>query len=241
MWPRRAAALVLALTLTSCSKAPRTAQGSSAPPPSQAPAAAAPAATPGGAAAPPPTLSPQTDPKRTITLAQERPPAAAPAAVRQNADVSSLLSLARDGRTLPEDFKIGSLGDRLLGDSDEQQALSVAGSFLARLSAGKIDDSLLAGSSAGRLTDMLQFGIQRGDVPRSFRIGAPKKHESGEVSANVRLFGQEGTSEGEIFMTRAGGHWLVSDFQISMDDLKVKQEKSKERFFPSSYRWMLQE
>lgn len=88
---------------------------------------------------------------------------------------------------------------------------------------------------------MLQYGIQRGDVPRSFRIGAPKKHESGEISANVRLFGQEGTSEGEIFMTRAGGHWLVSDFQISMEDLKVKQEKPKERFFPSSYRWMLQE
>jgi len=91
------------------------------------------------------------------------------------------------------------------------------------------------------VADMLSFGIQRGDVPRSYRIGTAKKHETGEVTASVRLFGPVGTSEGEISVARNGGHWVVTDLQISMDDLKVEREKPKERFFPSSYRWMLEE
>ena len=65
--------------------------------------------------------------------------------------------------------------------------------------------------------------------------------ESGEVTASVRLFGSAGTSEGEITLVKLGGHWLVTDLQIAMDDLKVAREKPKERFFPSSYRWMLEE
>ena len=88
---------------------------------------------------------------------------------------------------------------------------------------------------------MLDFGIRHGDVPRAFRVGIPKKHESGEISASVRLFSDIGSSEGEIALARTGGHWLVTDVQISLEDLQVKREKSKERFFPSSYRWLLQE
>ena len=88
---------------------------------------------------------------------------------------------------------------------------------------------------------MLSFGIDRGDKPQDFRLGTPRKRESGEISANVRLFSDVGTCEGEMTMARTGGHWLVADMQVSLDDLKVKKEKPKERFFPSSYRWMLQE
>jgi hypothetical protein len=50
-----------------------------------------------------------------------------------------------------------------------------------------------------------------------------------------------GTSEGEIALARTGSRWLVADLQISMDDMQTKSPKSKERFFPSSYRWMLEE
>ena len=119
--------------------------------------------------------------------------------------------------------------------------MTAAASFLGRLVAGKVDAALLDPGSENRVSDMLDFGIQRGDVPRSYRLGAPKKHESGEITASLRLFGPVGTSEGEISLARTGEHWLVTDLQISMDDLQVKQEKPKERFFPSSYRWMLEE
>ena len=230
------AALILVLAPLSCARSTRsgakpvqpTAQASAP----LAPAQPAPALTRPLAPAPPA--------KSTITLAQEQPAAAA-VAPRQRTDVSSLLSLARDGRTLPEDFKVGALGDARAGDADEQQALAAATSFLGRLEAGKIDATLLDPGAQSRLSDMLDFGIQRGDVPRSYRIGAPRKHEDGEITASVRLFGSVGTSEGEIAMARTGGHWLITDIQISMDDMQAKPEKPTQRFFPSSYRWMLEE
>jgi hypothetical protein len=142
---------------------------------------------------------------------------------------------------LPEDFKIGMLGDARDGDADERQAMITATSFLAHLTSGKVDTTFLDPESEDRISDMLNFAIQRGDVPRSFRIGAPRKHESGEITASMRLQGPVGTGEGEISLARTGGHWNVTDLQISMDDLQVKSEKPKERFFPSSYRWMLED
>ena len=180
-------------------------------------------------------------PKQTIALAREQPAPATTVAPRQNTDVTSLLTLGRDSRILPEDFKIGAFGDARAGDPDDRQAMAVAGSFLGRLVSGKVEVALLDPSSESRVSDMLDFGIQRGDVPLSYRLGAPKKHEGGEITASIRLFGTAGTSEGEISLARVGGHWLVTDLQISMDDLQAKQEKPTERFFPSSYRWMLEE
>jgi hypothetical protein len=208
-------------------------------PPSGVPATRAPAA---GTAEPPAATTPGAGgPKQTIALAKEQPAAPTTVAPRQNTDVTSLLTLGRDSRILPEDFKIGAFADARAGDPDEQQAMAVAGSFLSRLVSGKVEAALLDPGSESRVSDMLDFGIQRGDVPRSYRLGAPKKHESGEITASIRLFGTVGTSEGEISLARASGHWFVTDLQISMDDLQVKQEKPTERFFPSSYRWMLEE
>jgi hypothetical protein len=228
------AALILLLTPLGCARSSRSAAK-----PAQSPAAGTAAASaPGLQSAARPAPAPAG--RDTITLAQEQP---APAAIapRQSTDVSSLLPLGRDGPTLPQDFKIGILGDARAGDADDRQALATATSFLARLVGGKVDAALLDPADQSRITDMLDFGIQRGDVPRSYRIGAPRKHEDGEVTASVRLFGSEGTSEGEIAVARTGGHWLVTDLQISLDDMQVKAEKPKERFFPSSYRWMLEQ
>ena len=261
MWLGGLTSVILLLALTSCARSPRTAQAPSSANPPAPPAsttvpaassrAAAPPPTPAAAAAPnaaaaavpsPAAAPSQPGPAaRTITLAQEQLPSAPAVAARQNTDVSSLLPLGRAARVLPEDFKIGVLADARVGDAEEQQAMTAASSFLSRLVAGKVDASLLDPETGGRVSDMLGFGLERGDLPRAYRVGTPKKHESGEVTANVRLFGPEGTSEGEIALSRTGGRWLVKDLQISMDDLQVKTEKPKERFFPSSYRWMLEE
>jgi hypothetical protein len=241
MWHVCALAVVFA-ALTGCTKTHRATQTASTPQPAPGTPAAvssSSAATngrPSGSAAASGLIS-----KPAISLAQEQPTAPAPAAARQTSDVTSLLPLGRDSRTLPEDFKIGALADSQVGDADERGAMIAASSFLGRLVAGKVDAALLAPSTEGRISDMLDFGIQRGDIPSTFRLGPPKKHDSGEISASVRLLGDVGTSEGEISLARKGGHWLVSDFQISLDDLQVKREKPNERFFPSSYRWMLQE
>jgi hypothetical protein len=42
-------------------------------------------------------------------------------------------------------------------------------------------------------------------------------------------------------MSKPAAQWLVSDLQLSMGQMAVTKEKPKEKFFPSAYRWLLEE
>ena len=88
---------------------------------------------------------------------------------------------------------------------------------------------------------MLAYGLQQGNTPASFRLGSAKTRDDGEITATVRLFGTAGTAEGEIYMSKPAAQWLVSDLQLSMAQMAVTKEKPKEKFFPSAYRWLLEE
>lgn len=232
-------ALLLALSLVSCTKSGkgRSAAAAPLPPPAPAPASVPSPALPGAPANTPPGPA---NPSTTILLAREQSPP--PAAAKKDTGVASLLTLgARDQRILPEDFKIGPVADALAGDADTQQVLKAANAFLARLAAGKVEPSALAPEAQSRISDMIAFAVDHGSVPRSWRLGSFRKRETGEMTAAVRLFGAVGTSEGELTLEHSARQWLISDFQISLGALQVKSEKPKDRFFPSSYRWMLEE
>jgi hypothetical protein len=151
------------------------------------------------------------------------------------------MALDRERPILPEDFKIGPLGDDRGVKTDAEAALAVARGFLTGLVAGKVDQQYLSADSASTLTDTLTYGIEQGYAPSSFRVGNAKSQEDGGITANVRLFGPEGTSEGEIYMAREGKQWRVADLQLSLAQMAVKREKSKQKFFPSAYRWLLEE
>ena len=151
------------------------------------------------------------------------------------------MALGRDRRILPEDFKIGPLGDDRGGRADESRALSTASAFLSRLVAGTVDKKLLAPESQDAVADTLAFGLKQGNAPKSYRLGAPKSRDNGEVTAAVRLFGTDGTSEGEIYVSPSGSQWLIADLQLSLARLSVRQDKPKEKFFPLEYRWLLEE
>ncbi|MGO9311037.1 MAG: hypothetical protein ACLQDL_18685, partial [Spirochaetia bacterium] len=157
------------------------------------------------------------------------------------ASAAALMALGRDRRIMPEDFKIGALGDDRTARKDDGRALAVAAEFLSRLVGGSVEKKLLAAESQDRLADTLTFGIKQGNTPTSFRIGAPKARDDGEITAEVRLFGPAGTSEGEIYIAPSGSQWLVADLQLSLAQLSVPREKPKEKFFPLEYRWLLEE
>jgi hypothetical protein len=165
------------------------------------------------------------------TAAGPRPPSTA----------AGLMALDRQKRILPEDFKIGPLGEARGGTVDTDAAIAAAEAFLASVVSGTPDVKLLAPDSGKAVSDTVTFGLQQGYTPKSFRVGTPKVRDDGEITATVRLFGADGTSEGEIYMSRVGKAWLVSDLQLSMAQLAVKKEKSKEKFFPSTYRWLLED
>jgi hypothetical protein len=151
------------------------------------------------------------------------------------------MALGRQARSLPEDFKIGPLGDNRAEDKDANDAVTTAQAFLASLAAGKPDGTLLAVESEKTVLDTLTYGLKQGYAPSSFRLGTPKVQDDGEIAANVRLFSAEGSAEGEIYMARSGKKWFVADLQLSLAQLAAKREKSKEKYFPSAYRWLLEE
>ena len=232
-------ALLLALSLVTCTKSGKTGSVAAPPPPPPVPALAPVPSVPAdgtrpGAPAP-------ANPSKTIPLTREQLPPP-PAAAKKDTGVSSLLTQgSRDQRALPEDFKIGALADPLAGDADTQQAMKAANAFLAMLAAGKADSSLLAADAQARISDSIAFAVQHGSIPNSWRIGSLRKRETGEMTAAIRLLGPVGTSEGEITLEHSARQWLISDFQISLGALQVKPDKPRDRFFPSSYRWMLEE
>jgi hypothetical protein len=166
---------------------------------------------------------------------------AQPAQQKGMAHAATLMALGRDRRILPEDFKIGPLGDERSGRADEGRALSTASAFLSRLVGGSVDKKLVAPESQDTVADTLAFGLRQGNVPTSYRIGEPKSRDNGEVTAAVRLFGAAGTSEGEIYISPSGSQWLVSDLQLSLAQLAVRKDTPKEKFFPLEYRWLLEE
>ena len=142
---------------------------------------------------------------------------------------------------MPEDFKIGPLGDNRAQKQDESRALESAGAFLDRLVAGSVDKKLLTPESQDAVADTLTYGLHQGNTPNAYRLGSPKARDDGEISVAVRLFGSQGTSEGVIYIAPSGSGWLVADLQLSLAQLSVKREKPKAKFFPLEYRWLLEE
>ncbi len=250
-WVPTAALLLAALLTVSCQRSGRPA--ASAPPAGSAGTGGATTAIPNPT--PPPAVTPPAPTAGQKAALPGQPPAGqkpVPGAIvlqpqagatpsKGLASAGSLLAVGRDGRVLPEDFKIGPLGDVQAADKGQEQAVQAAGQFLTALAGGKVDKDLISEDARDSMAGTLGFGLSRGDTPKSWRLGRPRTRADGEVTAAVRLFGQKGTSEGEIYVARTGSKWLVSDLQISLADLAVASEKPKEKFLPLDYRWLLEQ
>jgi hypothetical protein len=176
--------------------------------------------------APPPSPKPQA-------------PASKPLPVKTDTGMNALLAVNPITRFLPEDFKLGVLAAPGDLEGTENDALGAAASFLAALARGKASADLLSPEAAPGLLKSLSFALEQGNVPTSYRLGKPKKKGSGEIAFNVRLFSAEGAAEGEIYVSSVDDKWLVSDVQVSLVQLSEKREKPKDKFFPSSYQWLL--
>ncbi len=142
---------------------------------------------------------------------------------------------------MPEDFKIGPLGNGATENAESDAAFAAASGFLAGFVSGTVERQWIAPDAQDTLSDTLAYALEKGYTPSSFRLGVPKDVAGGQIAANVRFFGGEGTSEGEIYMARAGTQWLVADVQVNLADLAVARAAVKEKFFPSEYRWLLEE
>ncbi len=168
------------------------------------------------------------------------PKAAVLPATSADLGMYGLLALGAQAGAMPEDFLIGPIGDpRGLG-SDEGSAFQVASSLLEGLVQRKVQRDLLAAATREELASMLGYAIEQGEVPASWRLGPPHRIR-GEMVCTIRLIGTPGTAEGDLYLAKDGGSWLVSDLQVNMAQLAAPRVERGGRFFPSPYRWLLGE
>jgi hypothetical protein len=189
-------------------------------------------------------------PSREITL--QREPESRPE--KPGGAAAQLLPLESPTR-LPEDVRIGPLTDLLTpAGAAERQIVRVANRVLEGLSAGKVIEQALLPDVRDDLGRSLQYSIDQGLIPRNFRLGAIYFEEdtaayateggparpAGTAWLNVRLFGDPGAAEGELYLSSSGGEWYVSDLQVAFPLLAEPYERSGEKYIPSVYGWRLQ-
>lgn len=229
--------LAAALGVAACQRRSSAAAGPTDAARPKAPAAAIPA-TPSAAA---PALTAAAQPASATGKRATAPgPAAAPAGAPApfDAGLHGLLGQGAQDGILPEDFEIGPLGAVRLLAGDERAAAEAAAALLEAFAAGRADRTAIAVDARDGLAGMLSAALERGDRPVAWRLGPPRP-DGAEQVANLRLFGADGSAEGELYARREGGVVLVSDLQIDLARMRVRRARPDRTFFPSPYRWLL--
>ncbi len=144
-----------------------------------------------------------------------RQPALPPVSTEQ-----ALLALPSP-RLVPEDFEIGPLADQLSGSRAERLAAAAGLRFLASLASGKVAADELVPGRRDELASSLQYYLDRKLVPTRSRLGPLVELEGGVLRARVRLFGEPGTTFGELYFAQEDGKWYVSDAQVGLASLSV--------------------
>lgn len=194
----------------------------------------------------------QIKPKREITLTKEESKDQTSTEIHKTGETHFMLPLPQEKRTLPEDFKIGALEDILAGSKDRQELISVVHRFFNSLAQGRIDSDSILRADRERICRSLAYYVERNIVPETYRLGRIAMPEEAGNSAdridgdyspqdearlNIRLFGKDGVSEGELYLAKADGRWYIADIQISFELLNRAYVRQEEEFVPSLYGW----
>jgi len=161
-------------------------------------------------------------------------PADGPSGVSSPAGLETLAYRTAVPPRLPEDMRIGPLGDSLAGDP----LLTAADRFLRGLEEGKILRDLTAGSSRDYLEKVFQPILEEGPLPVRYRLGSPRVYEPGKARINIRLFGTRGRTGGELLLEQEGSSWLIGDLQIDWTGLSEEYKKDFDLYEPQTYRWL---
>ncbi len=185
--------------------------------------------------------SPGQRPRQRVQLERvdSATPQAAPSPVETKA--MSLLPLQPTERLLPEDFEIGPLQDMNASDSDSREVIGLLHAFLTSLAREKTRADLLAPEHRTEVTRSLTFHKERGNTFDRFRIGKISMQAGSSASVRVRLFGNPGTTAGDIHLLKIAGKWRISDLQIAFQELQTAYDKPQTPFLPNISRWIIRE
>jgi hypothetical protein len=184
-----------------------------------------------------------TQPKRVIDLKpkNESPNNSPQPTPRQVSDTTGLFSLSPGQRIIVEDFKIGPLQDFLIGQYDRIKAALTVHDFMKGLSRKEIKQELIKPEMRTEIKRSLSYSLKNNLLPEEFRIGKIIPEAGGEINVNIRVFKGQSVTEGEIYLLKENGEWMIIDMQIGFTLLAEKYKKDTEPFSPSSYEWLLRD
>ena len=139
-------------------------------------------------------------------------------------------------RIVPEDFTIGLLQDRQEDNHDVRETMSAIEDFLDSLIRGKVNSTPLLPEKRDYLSRTLEYFMQRGDIPEEYRVGVITIEQNKTAVTTLRLFSTSGAAIGELYLSKTGNRWYISDIQIGFHWVQRNQDETV--FFPYTHRDM---
>jgi hypothetical protein len=138
-------------------------------------------------------------------------------------------------RNVPNDFKIGPLADYYINTGEHSSILARVDFFCLSLVENELKDELLDDQNRSLLKESLQYYLSRDVRPTEYRIGLVQINDDDSSHVPVRFLSKRGISEGDIYLTKHDGQWLITDIQVDLQRLEQSYVRSDEEFVPTSY------
>jgi hypothetical protein len=154
---------------------------------------------------------------------------------------TDLFTSQPQARIMAEDFKIGELQDGVTASRDSLQALSCVRKFMDGLVAKNVDYSLILPAVQRELKAVISYPLKQGYMPQRYRVGKMAFEQEDELRANIRLYKDDGVTEGEIYLKKTDDVWRIADLQVGFTLLARTYKKPAEPFVPGDYSFLLED
>ncbi len=163
-----------------------------------------------------------------------------PSAKKAEGSIADILLPMNNGPSVfPEDFKIGGLQPEIDISKEDRYILTPAKEFLDGLRNSTINKEAVNPDDYQSIKKLYSYYLKKPGQIKSYRIGTVNRPDKQTVTVNIRLFGLKGSAEGQLYLKIKDGKWFITDVQLNLNRLSVKQKK--EKFVPNSYSWIMEE
>ncbi len=143
---------------------------------------------------------------------------------------------------IPEDFKIGKLQKKFDLDKTTYIQYEVIKKFLDSLKHGKVNKGIIEPVERESMVKLINYHLKAHQIPIFYRIGKIVTNNN-LITANVRLIGKVGSTEGQVYLTSENKKWFIRNIQINFNALTERETTRKKTetkpFNPSTFEWML--
>lgn len=152
-----------------------------------------------------------------------------------------LIRSRRQPAIIPQDFEIGDLQNRTDSSVVKRILYNQINYFLYYLTVSTIDTDRISPDWRTTLNRSLEYYLGKGYKPKRYRIGAITLTNGNlKAHASIRLYGDPGITEGEIYLEVDGQYWYISDIQADFSALSRPYEIPEEPFEPETFKYLLE-